>query len=254
MHSIPKVLAVSSLLLSAIAYAGEAPTPVMVVATMHGLHEDHQGFDFEDLFRLVRDFEPDLVGVEIRPEDMGAEEEYLRANYPYEMVELAVLYADSAFGFDWLGDDIAGRRVPAGHWQGSPIKLLEQELAKDGAFAETDEEEAIAAAQKELLVDATAELLNDGRYDRLVERSYRLTAEKLHGTRYQPVTDFYARRDLEIGQRLIDIVRDNAGRRIIVLTGADHRGFAEARLRETLGSQLEIVPVGRSAPSRQPND
>jgi hypothetical protein len=141
----------------------------MIVATMYGLHQDHHASDFEDLFRLVENFEPNLVGVEIRPEDVGADEDYLRANYPHEMIELARRHGESAFGFDWLGDDIAGR--------------------------------------------------------------------------YQQLAHFYARRDREIAERLNKVVRENPGRRIIFLTGADHRGFAEARLREALGSQIEIVPV-----------
>jgi hypothetical protein len=245
MSSILRVLFVTSLLCSVIALAGERSREVMIVATMHGFHQDHEGFDFEDLFRLVETFEPDLVGVEIRPEDIGADGDYLRANYPHEMVELARRYGDAAFGFDWLGDDVAGRPIPDGYWEhGSPIKALERELATDAAFAETEEEQAIALAQKELLVNATAATLNDGRYDELTARSYELTAEKLRGTRYQPLSDFYARRDREIAERLIEVAQENPGRRIIVLMGADHRGFAEARLREAMGSQLKIVPVG----------
>lgn len=244
-----RTLSATCLLVSSTALATERPAEVMIVATMHGLHQNHEGYDFEDLFQLVEDFEPDLVGVEIRPEDTGADEGYLQANYPYEMVELARRWGDAAFGFDWLGDDIAGLPIPKGHWQtGSAIKALERDLETDPAFAETREEAAIAAAQKELLVKATAASINDGAYDELTARASELAAERLRGSRYQPISEFYARRDREIANHLIEVVRENGGRRIIILTGADHRGPAEARLREALGDRVQIVSVGRAAP------
>jgi len=211
MTSICRVLSATSLLIGSVAFGSERPAEVMIVATMHGLHRDHRGFDYDDLFRLVESFEPDLVGVEIRPEDMDADEDYLRANYPHEMIELARRYGDSAFGFDWLGDEIANRPIPVGYWQErSPIKSLERELASDAGIAETEEE----------------------------------LRKRLRGTKYQQLSDFYARRDREIGQRLVEVVRENPGRRIIALTGADHRGPVEQKLRNALGAEVLIVPVG----------
>ena len=47
MYSLIRTLCATSLLFSVVALAGERPTEVMVVATMHGFHQDHESFDFE---------------------------------------------------------------------------------------------------------------------------------------------------------------------------------------------------------------
>jgi hypothetical protein len=67
-------------------------TEVLVVSSLHSAHRDHATFDYDVLFSVVRDFDPDFVGLEIRPEDIGMGEKYLSSNYPREMVELARRY------------------------------------------------------------------------------------------------------------------------------------------------------------------
>jgi hypothetical protein len=112
--------------------AAKPRTTVMVVASLHGFHAHHPTYDYDKLYALVARYHPDVVGVEIRPEDIGGKDEYLAKSYPREMIALRDSYRDRAVGFDWLGDEIAGRPIPDGWWQhGSKIKALEREMDAD---------------------------------------------------------------------------------------------------------------------------
>jgi hypothetical protein len=67
---------------------------------------------------------------------MGRDTDYLAANYPTEMIALAQTRRSRAFGFDRLGDDVAGAAIPADWWAvRSPIKRLERELDQDSKYA-----------------------------------------------------------------------------------------------------------------------
>jgi hypothetical protein len=93
--------------------AAAAPfSQVIVVGSMHRLHANSKLYSYDDLYLVVQRFHPDYVGVEIRSEDMGRDQAYLERNYPIEMIRLAQEWGTQAFGFDWLGDDVAGRPVP----------------------------------------------------------------------------------------------------------------------------------------------
>jgi len=145
-----------------------APTQVLVVPSLHGLHAHSSGYDFDKLYTLVADFKPAVVGVEIRPEDIQADAAYLKRNYPPEMIALRDKYAGRVIGFDWLGSEIAGRPIPADWWtHGSKIKALERKLDADPAMRDP-EEERISREQQAILESATPASLADGRYDKLV--------------------------------------------------------------------------------------
>lgn len=199
------------------------PAEVAVISAMHGLHRDHPGYDYDDLYALVAAYEPDLVGVEVRSEDMGRTGDYLARNYPAEMVALAQDYGERAFGFDWLGAELEGRAIPEGWWrEGSEIKALERALGSDPHFTDRDGER-LDAAQFEILQDATVRSLHDGRYDAVTREKYARLSERLAGTVYAPVSEFYAERDRQITETIRAMAVANPGARIVVVTGADHR-------------------------------
>lgn len=218
-------------------------TRVTVVASMHRYHANHPTYDFDRLYGLVRAQNPDLVGVEIRPEDIGADENYLAKSYPPEMIALTKEYGPRAFGFDWLGDEIAGRPIPDNWWkEQSEIKTLERRLAADKAMEDPAEEE-LARKQNELLERVTASPLTDGRYDRLVRERRRLFARKAGAGPYAPIVRFTEERERRIGDNIVQMIRANPGRRFVLVMGADHHGFAVERLRQEFGDQVVLEPV-----------
>lgn len=227
---------------------GPRPVEVMVVATMHSAHADNPRYSYGDLYALVESFDPDILGVEIRAEDLDLGEDYLAANYPLEMRELARRYGKRTVGIDWLGADLEGRPVPEDYWRDqSEITRLQREFAEEGQLS-SPALDAAKSRQAAILETATAASLNDGRYD-LASADYYAALERLvAGTRYSALSDFYAERDRRIaGNAVAAIARlRNAGRsggRVLFVVGADHRGPVVDAIKREFDGEILLVPV-----------
>lgn len=220
----------------------ESPTPttVMVLASLHGYHHDHPTYDYETLFETVERFDPDYVGVEIRPEDLRTEESYLKRTYPREMIELAKRYEDGrCFGFDWLGADIAGRPGPETYGRSMrKIQCLEQALVADPDMR-CDEADALVERQLAIIENATPASLNDGRYGAVTRRYYQVLDAQLRGTRYAPIARFRRRRNRAICRQIVEFIGMHHGARIALVMGANHRVFVMKALR----SCPELAPI-----------
>jgi hypothetical protein len=230
--------------------SGHQTSTLIIIATMHGLHKNHPGYDYQQLYALIRGLHPDLVGVEIRAEDMASERAYLAKNYPTEMIALADEYGPKAFGFDWLGEDVAGKPVADKWWsEGSPIKRLEREQSKDLKYQETRAEQEIGEKQHEILAHATPLSLNDGRYDALTEQRYDLLRRRLADSPYAAISKFYAERDRQLCRHIVEVIRANPGKRIVVATGADHRFALVKCVPDTLADAVRLESIShRPAP------
>ena len=213
---------------------------------MHGLHKNHPTFDYDTLFQVVEDFKPDYVGVEIRPEDLGAEDSYLLQNYPFEMVELSRRYkSDRCFGFDWLGDDIEGKPIPHNYWEEKSLyKRLERELDKDQNY-QSEELDAILSKQIEICKTANPGSFNDGRYDEINKRYYQILDEMLCDSKYEIITQIRKQRDKEINRHIISFIQEHPGKRIALVMGANHRIFVLESLKLNLKKE-QFVKVPNS--------
>jgi hypothetical protein len=217
------------------------PTTIMAIAALHQFHAEHPTYGYDLLYRTVDGFQPDYMGVEIRAEDIGADRAYLQRNYPVEMIQLSQDYADGrCFGFDWLGDDIAGQPIPCNYWREvSPYKKLERELGDDPDVV-SDELKGLLAQQAEILGTATPASLVDGRYGAVTRRYYQCLDAMLRGTRYELLAQFRRRRDQEIGRNIRDFVQEHRGTRIALVMGANHLGFAVESLSRHLSGEDAI--------------
>lgn len=220
-----------------------APTEVLVLPTIHAFHAKNERYTYDMVYRLIEAAKPDYVGVEIRSEDMALGRDYLLKNYPHEMVEVAQQWGARAFGFDWLGDDIAGKPLPDDWWESSsPIKHLERKLGSDRAYR-SKALDAVREGRLEMVRTAAPESFNDGRYDALNETFYSLTATLVLGSKYQPIADFYADRDRNIDENIAAFIKAHPGKRVVIVTGADHRGALLRYLQTAFGPQVKLLPV-----------
>lgn len=221
---------------------------VMVLATLHGGHADNPRYPYEDVYSLVETFDPDILGVEIRSEDLDRGEDYLAANYPLEMRELARRYPNRTVGIDWLGEELEGRPVPRDYWRSqSQIIRLQRELGEHDLIRSTGVE-AAKSRQREILDTATSSSLNDGRYDLATTEYYSALASLLKDTRYSKLTDFYKQRDRQIAenaaaaiQKLQNVTRGTG--RVLLVVGADHRGPVVEALKLRFEDEIQFVPV-----------
>lgn len=215
----------------------------MVVGTMHGYHRMLKTYSFDTLYALVRAAKPDYVGVEIRPEDIGQDSAYLSQNYPQEMIHEAQAWGTHAFGFDWLGDELAGKFVPADWWsKTSWVKPLEQEMEADPTM-QSPLLRKIGDVQRDVIKIATPAIMSGALYDDAVDLMHMQRSSLTKGTRYQRVTDFYDERDRHIGSNVVAFIQKHPGKRIVVLTGADHHGTLVRFIQEKLKSDIILLPV-----------
>jgi hypothetical protein len=235
--------------------AGAPPTKVLVIPSIHKRLAGNPHYTYDDLYALIAAFKPDLVGVEIRQQDMPRQDAYLHHNYPAEMVALAHMYHGRVFGFDWLGQAVAGRDIPDDWWtRQSPIKHLERSCASAPSttsprLAQLNAQlDALSRQQDRMADTGSAASLADGSYDRVTASYYQTAAQLTRGTPCERLIAWYAERDREISANIVAQVRHNPGRRIAVVTGADHHGPVVAALR-SLGSSIVLVPVPETKPA-----
>ncbi|GBR11047.1 hypothetical protein AOE01nite_09210 [Acetobacter oeni] len=219
----------------------------MVLPVLHNLHRANSHYSYEDIYRLVATFRPDQVGVEIRQEDLTFDNRYLTNNYPTEMVHLAHQYSSHTFGFDWLGNEIAGRPIPDDWWaKHSRIKSLERSF--DQVLSKTVRDKKLLSKVNELSTEqmkiaktATAAQLADGRYDRVCADYYTALDKLTRNTQYSELPRFYSDRDRHLAMNVIQHLKNYPGNRIVVVTGADHHGPMVRTLAAV--SYVNLVPV-----------
>jgi hypothetical protein len=204
-------------------------TEIMILGTIHGMHKSNEFYSYEDVFSIVDNFRPNVIGVEIRDEDISQTREYLNRYYPYEMVETKFRYENncSIYGFDWLGKSIEGKLIPEKYFETLDIKMLEKEFdAAQEYIRVKDMLEVINKIRIQFIINHTVEECNDGKYDIANEIFYSQLEVGLKETRYEQISDFYKERDAQIDNNMIKIIEGNKGKRILFLTGVDHRTFA----------------------------
>jgi hypothetical protein len=189
------------------------------------MHQAHAFYNYDSLRSAIRRIDPDVIAVEIRSEDVDADTAYLKQNYPLEMWMMRYWFPkQSIAGIDWLGADISGKPIPANYWKEvSRIKQLERQLQADSAFrknlAPCDTSRSLRL--RNLNSSSLPELIK-GPYHALTDAFYTCHTGRLKGTPYQYIAEFYAQRNKELAARTLAIIRRNPGKRIVVLTGADH--------------------------------
>jgi erythromycin esterase-like protein len=83
-----------------------------------------------------------------------------------------------------------------------------------------------------------ANQLMDGKYDALTEEFTKGQTEVLKNTAYQYYDDFQVSRDQRIADNIKALAINNKGKRIIVLTGANHHNRAVNGLRKVRSVNL----------------
>lgn len=239
-----KLLVLLFLLICNQTYAQEK-TEVVVIAALHGMHKDHPGYDYDDLYELVDSYNPGFVGVEIRPEDIQQDEKYLRKNYPREMVDLTIKYQEQAFGFDWLGESIKGVPIPELYWNDLKVIQLQKELGQNNELQniKPKEIERINQRQQEIIKMATPSSINNGEYGKLCREIDALEAAWLNNTKFKEIIDFNRRRDAEIGNNIIDFIKTHKGSRIVLIMGADHRTYAIENINQYFGEEVVVLKI-----------
>ncbi|MBI9033447.1 MAG: hypothetical protein JEZ03_03140 [Bacteroidales bacterium] len=244
MKQITLLLLLSTLLFS----CGKQKTEVLLCSTIHGAHKINPNYSYEDLYSFIESYHPDVIGVEIRYEDMDSSVRYLGSIYPSEMYECISKYADKeVLGFDWLGDNLKGMGIPKNYWkEQSVVKRAERELDADSIMMKKlSELDPIIEKKTEIVLNSSLYELNNGTYDSLNSSFYERLTAMFQDTKYSIISDFYRQRDEHIAQNIIDIIERNPGKKLIFLMGGDHRSFALAKLKQKFGDQILLKSISK---------
>ena len=216
-------------------------TEVIICSTIHGAHRINPNYSYDTLFAFIEKYNPDIIGVEIRKEDIDSSSTYLKNNYPFEMYECIKKYPNKeVLGFDWLGSDIEGKAIPENYWREiSTIKKTERKLNQDSTMLKKlSILEIIVEEKNKLGQNASLSEMSDGRYDIINSIYYKQLAELLQNTEYEILSDFYQKRDEQIALNIIEIIKSNIGEKMIFLIGADHRDYTLKKVQQELGNQI----------------
>lgn len=86
-------------------------TEICVLGVIHSLHKNNKNYSYDDVFEAIESFEPDVIGIEIRQEDINENYNYLTKYYPYEMIQEKLKFEDKCkvYGFDWFSEESEGK-------------------------------------------------------------------------------------------------------------------------------------------------
>lgn len=213
-----------------------AQTKVYLVPVVHGMHKNNVLYTYDSVKAIVERTGADVIAVEIRPEDIGRDSNYLKKNYPYEMWMMPHWFAQKTVeGFDWLGEDIENSPIPEAYWQqGSQAKRLQSLLSKDSLYTARLKSCNLYTTERIKILSALSlkEILasNDAI---LTKEYYNCLEQHLRGSDFEYLTQFYTRRNQKMMQNLDVLAGKHKGKTIVVLTGADHYPYLLDHLKKT---------------------
>lgn len=207
---------------------GFSQTRVCLLPALHGLHKANPRYSYDSLRAIIGSIQPDVIAVEIRPEDISADTAYLKRNYPFEMWMMRYWFPLAALeGFDWLGAELEGKPVPDRYWkEQSGIKSLERSLDADTVYASRLAPcQAFVEERLAILKTQSLPAILQSRDAALVKAYYDCLDIGLKESRYAALTGFYTERNKRMSGRLGALIRKHPNKTIVVLTGDDHYPF-----------------------------
>lgn len=206
---------------------------VYLIPTLHRLHQSNEQYNYDSLRAWIASLQPDILAVEIRREDLEADMMELKKNYPYEMWMARYWFPDKMIaGFDWLDSDIEGKKIPENYWQeASAIKLLQKALNSDSAYRHVADTCANYTTERlQLLKTLSLPALLKSKDAFLANQYYECLSACLSCTPYAGIPEFFELRNQKLLANIIAIHKRYPGKKIVVLTGADHYAWLISRL------------------------
>lgn len=210
-------------------------TELLILPTIHGGHKKNVKYNFDHVRNIIKNFNPDIIALEIRPEDMDQDTSYLKAFFNPEMIMFKLEFPEAKkVGIDYMGSDVEGKLLPPDFMKDTigefgKFRAMNQKLMRDSAIVKARIAKglpAIISKRTHMMATLSANELMEGTYDGLTEEFTKGQTAVLLNTAYQYYDDFQVKRDQRIADNIKETALENKGKRIIVLTGANHRNRA----------------------------
>jgi tetratricopeptide (TPR) repeat protein len=215
---------------------------ILVIGTIHGGHDINENYSYQHLVQILASYDPDVICVEIRPKD------FRKTLYLKEMVTAAIYglkNGKKVYPIDWW-DDKNNARVERREYMKSPEyqqkKAVEEELLKKSHIIE-----AFSGKYGEWKDYSKKEgyLFFSGKeYNDFIEETYRISME-VFGDHCMNL--YYRTRNQNMLDLILKAVSENKGKKVIVLTGAEHKHFFDRALAENpdivLDEFIQLLPL-----------
>jgi tetratricopeptide (TPR) repeat protein len=222
-------------------------TTALVVGTIHQRHAANANYTYADVVHLLSTFDPDLICVEIRPQD------FRKVPYLKEMM-LATVWGLSH-----------GRAVaPIDWWDDTQnVREVRDTLAKQPEYIEKGKEEKDLYSRSPIVLgyekkygpsdkeNAWSKNLGysfwNGRdYNQFYAEIYRISM-KVYGD--SPFNLYYQTRNTHMMELIRKAIEDHHSRKVMVLTGSEHKHFFDAEFSKNRDVELvdfeSLLPLGK---------
>lgn len=226
-----KFSALFFLLLLLVSCEEDEQTQVLVLPTIHGAHERNVSYSYDHLMQMIREYDPDLIGVEIRPEDFDMPTDSLDLFYPLEMIMVRDSFPGKVTGIDYYSEATRNIRVSREMFGDTlsemyRIKRMTADMRLDSAFVAQYEKTRLPVIQEEqrrMALNYSAEEFLKGEYDSITGLQYQIEDSLFKDSPYSEYPKFNNRRDLQITLNILELVEENPGAKILIMVGANHR-------------------------------
>jgi tetratricopeptide (TPR) repeat protein len=191
---------------------------VLVVGTVHQRHSTDTNYTYRHLFNILSAYNPDIVCVEIRPIDFRKEQ------YLDEMM-MATIWAitngKKAYPIDW--------------WTNGNVRQVRDSLLNLPEYKKKEQEYEALEAKDTIISNFEKrygkwedqgqqgyEFWNGKEYNEYWMEDYRLSMQVFGDS---PFNLYYRTRNDSMMALISLVIRQNPGRRVIVLTGAEHKHY-----------------------------
>lgn len=211
-------------------------TRVLLLPTIHNAHDTNAKYSYQHLLKIIKNFKPDLIAIEIRPEDMSQSDTvYLKTFYRPDMILVKDAFpAIPKLGIDFLGSDVVGKTLPLNYRKDSTTAngkaaLVNRAISKDPDFMSAYKNSGITELEKKrlaLIASASAQELIDGPFDSYSNwMAAKLDSLRALNPKYAPFQTTTSYRDRRLADNVKEAIHHHPGKRIIVLSGVNHHGL-----------------------------
>jgi hypothetical protein len=226
----------------ALAAARPPPAQVAVLATLHQLHATTPAYSYDVLGQVIERLQPDVLCVELQPDDLqrrpaeATKQEYARVVYPlidrhhyraYAMEPAEPAYSDILTPYIQAGQDFSVRE---------PEQAEAFSRYSDGAYIGLQTYWTSPAR------------VNDAVTDSVLRAKHELQ-QALVGEGERTGWERWNRQFLGV---ILQAAKENPGKRIVVLVGAEHGYWLRGHLAQATGVQLLDTAELLQAPMTKP--
>jgi len=120
--------------------AAQKKTELLILPTIHTGHAKNLKYSFSHVTKIIKNFKPDIIAVEIRPEDMDQDTVYLKKFYQPEMIMARMGFPGvQKVGIDYMGSEMDGKHLSADFSRDTigemgRFRITSQKLMRDSAI------------------------------------------------------------------------------------------------------------------------